>query len=107
MRQLFQTSIDQTGVAIMEMSDGTTKEFPLFSARPLSEAKQLMEDIPNIASIKDIFITGNLMAHKIEQDVEYYMKNFGIFPEDIMEEMVSGFPFVFTGSPYSISYLYA
>lgn len=88
-----QTSLDQTGILVMEMDE--TKElktFPLFSLTPLEEAKELSSFIEG-GSLKHVFISNNLMDNSIEQEIkEYKEENNDSISEELMDELVAGFP---------------
>ena len=94
MKKLKQTSLDQTGMAIFETTEGKEKYVPLFSLHPIEEANNLMALIPGLSFRKNIYFSNNLLTYKIEDAIEEYMKDRKNLPEDYMEELVSGFPFI-------------
>lgn len=87
-----QTSIDQTGIAIF--SDG--ERIPLFSEDPISEAQKILEKLSKSndeLQLKNVFITNNLLDVKIEDLIaEYTYSRPEVLPEDLMDELLSGFP---------------
>lgn len=92
--KLQQTNINQTGVAILELTNLEEKQVPLFSLNPISEAEELLEDFIG-ASVKHVFITNNLMDYKIESVIEKYKSEHnGALSELLMDQLVSGFPYV-------------
>lgn len=96
--RLFQTSLDQTGVVFINF-ENSTKIFPLFSLDLTCEAEKLAGTIgkgnPSI-TVKRVFACNNILDYKIEDLIIDYQKtvNRFILPENYMEELVSGFPFV-------------
>ena len=107
MIDLFQTSIDQTGVAICELKDGSTKQYPLFSDSPATEFKEIISTIPEIKEGLHLFVTNNFMASKIEDITYSYMENdpSHALPENYVSYMVSGFPMVRDASQVAFYYL--
>ena len=96
MIDLFQTSIDQTGVAICEMDDGSIKQYPLFSTSPVAEFNEIVNNFPKVKKGLHLFVTNNFMAAKIEDIVRSYMEDdpSHALPENYVSYMVSGFPMV-------------
>ena len=88
-----QTSIDQTGVAIFKSATNEEKQVPLFSLSPCEEAKELscyME-----GELVHVFITNNLCEYRIENEIrDYKSSHFGIIPEEFMDQLALGIPFV-------------
>lgn len=106
MKKLKQISLDQTGVAILDI-DGTEKVFPLYSNTPSLEAGEVASFYFD-AEIKNVFVTNNMLDYRIEDCIEDYRKNYNssVLPEDYMEELVSGFPFLteYNSSNFSPAY---
>ena len=99
--KLQQTSLDQTGIAILIMKDESVKFIPLFSSKPIEEAHDLVVNyFPDCLEINHIYFTNNLMDAKIEDTIEKYREGHPCLPEDYMEELLSGFPYIF-GEPKS------
>lgn len=95
-----QTNLNQTGIAVFKSRDKKEEDIfiPLFSRSPLAEANAIEEE-----SILDknyfhthTFVTNNLLDYKIEDAISDFMAGLRIkfLPEDMMEELVSGFPFI-------------
>lgn len=107
MKELKQISLDQTGVAILNV-DGTEKVFPLYSNTPTAEADEIASLYLGDVEVKNVFITNNLLDYKIEDCIIDYQKFFNsdILPEDYMGELVSGFPFItgYNSSNFSPAY---
>lgn len=95
--KLKQTSLDQTGIAIIQTTEGD-EYIPLFSLEPDKEARELValyyKNNSKFIQLKACYITNNLMEVKIEDIIEKYMQNNLNLPEDYMEELISGFPFI-------------
>ena len=92
-----QTSIDQTGIAIFKSENNESINIPLFSLTPFDEAEELAVYVEG--ELKDIFISNNLCDYRIEDEIrDYKKKNLGSIPEEFMEQLASGFPFVNNGS---------
>lgn len=89
-----QRSLDQTGLAVYIMEDGSTKEVPTFSVNPVEEAKQLMKYIKGVKFLDTVFYTCNLMDYKTEDIVKDFVQKKGYLPEDYLDELVSGFPHI-------------
>ena len=88
-----QTSLDQTGIAIFETEDGERKQIPLFSLAPFEEAEELATYMDG--ERKEVYITNNLCEYRIEHKIRDYKKEHdGSIPEDFMEELASGVPFI-------------
>ena len=96
MKKIKQTSLDQTGIAIIERKDKEDLFLPLFSLSPIKEANELALDIPGFIRIKNIFIANNLLDYKIEDAIKDFkqLKRPEVLPQNLMEELVSGFPFI-------------
>lgn len=96
MNKVKQTSLDQTGVAIYKIDD-KEKIFPLFSLNPVEEANTLQEDLIVCSSknvtLEHVFISNNLLEYKIEDEIRNFVKENGYLPEDLMDELLCGFPF--------------
>ena len=95
MKKLKQTSLDQTGVAVLKLKDGD-KVIPLFSENPIKEANQVGALFPLGTEVKNVFIANSMLDFKIEdciEDFQTYLPN--TLPEDMMEELVSGFPYTY------------
>ena len=93
--KLCQRSLDQTGSAIISI-DGKEKEIPLYSLEPVSEAQNIVKKyFPTCEEIKAVYVTNNLMTTKIEDVIRDYRKDHLDLPEDLMEELISGFPFIY------------
>ena len=93
-----QTSLDQTGIAIFTVENGEKVSIPLFSLTPFDEADELSTYIEGEIK-KDIFISNNLCDYKIEDEIrDYKKKNLGAIPEEFMDQLVLGFPFINDGS---------
>ena len=56
MKELKQISLDQTGVAILNV-DGTEKVFPLYSNTPTAEADEIASLYLGDVEVKNVFIT--------------------------------------------------
>jgi hypothetical protein len=95
MKKLKQTSLDQTGVAVLKLIDGD-KVIPLFSENPIKEANEVGSLFPLGTEVKNVFVANNMLDFKIEdciKDFQTYLPN--TLPEDMMEELVSGFPYTY------------
>ena len=111
MKKLKQTSLDQTGIAILSPEKNSLEEIkiPLFSEKPTKEANELLLLFPSGTIIRHVFISNNLLDYKIEDCIKEFQKEFSnVLPENMMDEMVSGFPFIrgYTDSPESTKYVY-
>lgn len=106
MKTLKQISLDQTGVVILDI-DGKEKVFPLYSNNPSLEAGEVASFYPN-AEIKNVFVTNNMLDYRIEDCITEYRKSYNsdVLPENYMEELVSGFPFLteYNSSNFSPAY---
>lgn len=92
--KLQQTSLDQTGIAIFKNSTGDQKDIPLFTLNPITEAQSLQSTYFKEWEIRHVYVTNNLMQAKIEDIIEEYRKGHRNLPEDYMEELLSGFPYI-------------
>lgn len=102
-----QTSLDQTGVAVLIMEDGSEKIIPLFSFNPIREVQELVKEFEFFSTcqgIKNVYFTNNLMETKIEDTIEKYREGHLCLPEDYMEELLSGFPYIFGIHKNTISF---
>lgn len=91
--KLKRISVEQTGVAIVEDDNGNVKQIPLYSNDPCEEARDIVAHLG--VKLKDTYYTSNLMEYKIEDMVEDFTNDNGFLPENFMDEMVMGFPFIF------------
>jgi hypothetical protein len=104
--KLQQKSLDQTGVAILEFKDGK-REIPLFSCNPVAEINSIIENyFSDCISLKAVYITNNLMETKIEDIIEKYRYKHPCLPENYMNELLSGFPYII-GNEEETLYFYA
>ena len=95
MKKLKQTSLDQTGVAVLKLED-EDKVIPLFSENPIKEANEVGALFPLGTEVKNVFVANSMLDFKIEdciKDFQTYFPN--TLPEDMMEELVSGFPYTY------------
>ena len=109
-----QKNLDQTGVAVLSVN-GEEKIVPLYSLQPVEEAMQIADSlkISRINSSKtgieltkvtnvdvtNVYVTNNLMETKIEDIIEKYRISHANLPEDYMEELLSGFPYIMGTEP--------
>ena len=92
--KLQQINLDQTGVAILTFNDRSEKIIPLFSCNPIQEIQEMAELYFPQCTIQSVYFTNNLMETKIESIISKYREtNIGL-PEDYMEELISGFPYI-------------
>lgn len=106
--RLQQTSLDQTGVAILNL-DGEEKHIPLFSLSPVEEIHEFVrENYPSYDEfiIKAVYFTNNLMKFKIEDLILEYRETHNNLPENYVEELLSGFPYIIGINTFSM-FLYA
>ncbi len=111
MEKIKQTSLDQTGIAVIQLINGH-KLIPLFSENPMEEANEITLQLPvPIAMIKHVFISNNMLDYKIEDCIRHFQIAFPkVLPEDMMEELVSGFPYTYgeySGNETLQKYAYA
>ena len=93
-----QTSLDQTGIAIFKTENDEKISIPLFSLAPFDEADELSTYIEGEVK-RDVFISNNLCDYRIEHEIRDYKKeNAGSIPEEFMDQLASGFPFINDGS---------
>ena len=94
--KLQQTSLEQTGIAILLMKNNEEKHIPLFSLNPVEEANELVRKYftNSCEKIKSVYITNNLMEAKIEDIISTYREKHLCLPENYMEELLSGFPYI-------------
>ena len=106
--ELRQTSLDQTGVVILE-KDGNQKAVPLFSCEPYSEAQKLAGAYFRDWEIKHIFFTDNIIGgeYKVEEIIEKYLTERNCLPETYMEEVLTGFPCMEGWGTMSTTFCYA
>lgn len=109
--KLQQTTLDQTGVAILIMNDDSEKIIPLFSTSPVEEAQALVKRYfdKSCQSIHAVYMTNNLMEVKIEDIIKDYKEkyNYLTLPENYMEELLSGFPYIIGNRIGDTTYFYA
>ena len=94
MNKLKQTSLDQTGVAIFSLSDKKEKIIPLFSLNPMAEAENMLKMFPSGTELAHVFLANNMLTYKIGDAIDAFTKEHNYLPEDLMDELVSGFPFI-------------
>lgn len=101
-----QTSLDQTGVAITKLATGEEKQIPLFSLSPCEEAQELSYYLEG--ELKHVFITNNLCEYKIEDEIREYKKSHPrAIPEEFMDQLASGLPFIEGYEPLFLMSCYA
>ena len=97
MNKIKQTSLDQTGIVIYE-TDNSLKTIPLFSLTPMEEATQILVDIEKIThkvcNLKHVFVANNLLDYRVEDAIKNFVNTYNFLPENLMDELVSGFPFI-------------
>lgn len=105
--KLQQTSLDQTGVAILILKGNKEKLLPLYSTNPVEEANKLVKNyFPDCEVIKAVYFTNNLMPTKIEDVIEKYEERYGYLPENYVEELLSGFPYIIGEDYGNTTYFY-
>lgn len=103
--KLFRTSIEQTGAAVLvNIEDGKEKIIPLFTTTPCEEAKEFCGYSSNYR-VKNVFYANPLLDYRIEDLIEDFINRNGFLPENYIDELVCGFPFVH-GSPNEKDYSY-
>ncbi len=96
-----QKSLLQTGVLIVEMPNGEEKQIPLFSKKPQTEEiPAFKKRFPNI-EVKQVFFTSTLLGYRIVETVEEVVGKRGFLPENYMNEIRSGFPFIHSSINYN------
>lgn len=106
MEKIKQTSLDQTGIAIFKEKDDYLY-IPLFSLSPVEEADDIASYMPGCTK-EHVFITNNMMDYKIEDAIKHFRKeNENVLPQNLVEELVLGFPFVLNFNETSDLFLYA
>ena len=93
--KLFRTSIEQTGVAIFVNKEGEEKAVPLFSDEPCEEARDLRKFITGY-TLSDVFYANvkGLIDYRIEDLIKDFYNKHGFLPENYVEELVCGFPYI-------------
>ena len=92
--KLQQETLDQTGIGIL-IENGKERAIPLYSLNPVEEAQYIVKNsINKIEIIKAVYFSNNLMETKIEDIIKEYRESNRALPEDYMEELLSGFPYV-------------
>lgn len=89
------TSLEQTGVAIFKDKEGNEKHIPLFSDNPCEEARGLFAMDTKASLLTNVFYTNQMCNYKIEMVVKEFVGKNKFLPENYIDEMASGFPFVF------------
>lgn len=106
--KLQQMNLDQTGVAIIALKEDKEKILPLFSLNPVEEAQEIVKNYyPECETVRAVYFTNNLMETKIEDIIGKYRENHSCLPENYMEELLSGFPFIIGRNYELTSYFYA
>lgn len=90
--KLHRVDVEQTGVLIAEDASQNTKTIPLYSNVPIEEA----EGIIRCTGYKFIrtYYSNNLLSYKIEDLIRDFISKNGFLPENYMDELVSGFPYI-------------
>ena len=96
MNKIKQTSLDQTGIAIYTIGNDE-KIIPLFSLSPIEEANKMLDYFTDHTikkvTLEHVFISNNLLEYKIEDEIRNFIGENGYLPEDLMDELLCGFPF--------------
>ena len=88
-----QKTLEQTGVCILSNKrEEGFKVIPLYSLNIIEEANSIATELDSF--IEAVYASNNLMEKKIEDIIEEYMKTSLNLPEDYMEELLSGFPYI-------------
>lgn len=96
-KKFIQTNLNQTGVAIFSCKDEEDIIIPLFGRAPLIEARSIEAEghiLPNNYSLKNTFISNNLLDYRIEDAIKDFINREGFLPEDMVDDIVTGFPFI-------------
>ena len=91
--KLRRTSIEQTGVVILEDKNGDTRQLPLYSDNPCDEAREVASILG--CRVVNVYYSNNLMEFKIQDLIRDFIDANNFLPENFMDEMVMGFPFIF------------
>ena len=83
---LFQTDLDQTGYVIFTNGE----RIPLFNSNATDEGIKIATKLG--LEIENIFITSNILDVSLTDLVEEYMVYNKNLPEDLAEDVISGFP---------------
>ena len=85
--RLVQKSLKHTGYAVFKNSTGTQETLPTFSNDPLREATFLEE--------KGRVLTGiygtSVIMKKVLEEIKRHKSKYGIIPQDLTEELRTGF----------------
>ena len=92
MRKLFRTCMEQTGVAIFIGEHDEEIHRPMFSNNPCEEARGVAYITGD--RLRDVFYSNNLLDYKIEDLIEDFVREHRCLPENYVEELVNGFPFI-------------
>ena len=96
-----QTSLLQTGIAIGLTLDGKEISIPLFSQNPvIDEIPNFKQRFPEI-KIKDVFLANSVLKYKIEDTIKEFKETNKFLPENYMNELRSGFPFIYNSIEYN------
>ena len=91
MKKLFRTCIEQTGIAIYKKGNKEIMR-PMFSLCPREEAKEVMELTGD--ELIATFYSNSMMGYKIESLIKEFIAKNKYLPENYVEELVNGFPFI-------------
>ena len=92
MKKLFRTSVEQTGIAVYIDKNGNEIQRPMFSDNPCEEAREVARLTGDM--LVRTFYSNNLLDYKIESLISEFVDKNGFLPENYMEELISGFPFI-------------
>ena len=85
--------MEQTGVAIFIDKKGDEKMIPLFSDNPCEEARGLKVNFED-KILANVFYSNSLLNYKVEDLIEDFVRKYGCLPENYVDELVNGFPFI-------------
>lgn len=91
MIKLKQTSLEQTGVALIEEEDGSFSQIPLYSSKPTQEAYSFGQRF-NVR-VRHVFYTNNIIG--ICKELQDYISKFHSLPRSIMEDLRCGFSHIY------------
>lgn len=84
--------MEQTGVAIFLGEHDEEIHRPLFSNSPCEEARGIAFMTGD--KLRDVFYSNNLLDYKIEDLIKDFVRECEYLPENYVDELVSGFPFI-------------
>ena len=104
--ELQQKSLLQTAVAVFTNLEGAEIQVPLFSKKPIAgEVPALLKRFPNL-KLKHVYFSNALLGTALATSILEFVYKYGILPENYLNDLRTGFSFIYDNRNFSVHLSY-